>query len=44
MMDGVPRRGLYLLTPDEADTGRLLARVVLHAHVVHQNVVPHGPA
>ena len=21
------RRGLYLLTPDEADTGRLLARV-----------------
>jgi thiamine-phosphate pyrophosphorylase len=29
MMDGGPRRGLYLLTPDEADTGRLLARVEL---------------
>lgn len=23
-----PRRGIYLLTPDEADTGRLLARLV----------------
>ena len=27
MMDAGPRRGLYLLTPDEADTDRLLARV-----------------
>ena len=27
MMDAGPRRGLYLLTPDEADSARLLARV-----------------
>lgn len=29
MIDGGPRRGLYLLTPDEADTDRLLARVAV---------------